>query len=139
MLFEDTKRNITNLLNDKEHDAEWIRFSYQMDRSYEPLRLLYYEKAPNYPFLEMLTLTYQRYAIFIDDLFDTLPKDMLKTCAFIQSTVEWALKSLCGTSKLFCQVGMLEIRDSDEYWQDKMRMYDQIKEESQQRLENRDS
>ena len=137
MLFEDTRRNITNLLNYKDHDADWIKNKYQFDNSYEPLILLYYEKAPNYPSIEMLTLTYERYALFIDGMFDTLPEDGRKVCKSIQSAVEWRLKSLCDTSRLYCQVGMLQPGHSVEYWEDKMLMYRQIKEESRTRLEKR--
>ncbi|MBR5975540.1 MAG: hypothetical protein IK020_10220 [Clostridiales bacterium] len=139
MLFDDTKRNFTGLLNHKSHDVEWLHSLYQTDKSYEPLILLCYEKAPNYPFLEMLVLTYERYALFIEEMFDTLPEDRFYILDRIQSSVEWRLKTLCGTSRLYCQVGMIEMADSVEYWKDKMHMFEQIKEESLKRLEKRGS
>ena len=139
MLFEDTKRNIINLLNFKDIDADWIRIEYQRDRSYEPLTLLSNEQAPNYPSIEMLTLTFERYAVFIDEMFDTLTGDALIVCRSIHSSVEWRLKLLCETARFYCQVGMLEPGHSVEYWEEKMLMYGQIKEESRKRLEKRGS
>ena len=137
MLFEDTKRNVINLLNYKDKSADWITGEFKTDKAYEPLIFLCYEKAPDYPSVETLTYIYERYAVFIDGLFDTLPEDGCKVCLSIQSSVEWRLKTLCSTARLYCRMGMLQPGHSVEYWEEKIDMYKQLEDESRLRLEKR--
>ena len=140
LLLEATKRNMRALLNRRDKlnpraHNELFKYYYLLDKAYEPLFWLYYHDLPNFQSREYLAETYEKYAVFLEELSDDLPDDSMEICKGVQITVEDQLSGLCDSiilnalDAIGCKFG------PEDFWNNKISYFEEIKAKSDERAE----
>jgi len=139
MMFTDTKRNVSFLLENKEKADfdnldRWLGYYFGGYHPYDTMVWLLQEEAISIESFEAQTDTYEQFAFFLSDLTDKFQGLSREKARKVQGLIEKRLQMLCDGLINILKEAKKKIKPLASEFEEKIRRYKEMKKDSVERL-----